>query len=116
MSDVCDVRSSHAMTVHLKCSKVRHLMELALDGNPVATADPSTYRAYVIGHIRTLRHLDLKRITDEVPWHPLASLTVLGWRHTHVTLSPLTALAGSSRWRGKRRSATTRRKITLAKF
>jgi len=42
---------------------VTHLMELALDGNPIA--ESTHYRQYVLDHIKTLRHLDLKRITDE---------------------------------------------------
>jgi hypothetical protein len=41
-------------------------MELALDGNPISTDDPHhVYRQSLVDRIRTLRHLDLKRITDE---------------------------------------------------
>lgn len=43
---------------------VRFLMELSLDGNPIALKDPHAYRRFTIGHVKTLRHLDLKRVTD----------------------------------------------------
>ena len=45
--------------------QVRYLMELALDGNPVSTANHETYRRRLVFGISTLRHLDLKRVTDE---------------------------------------------------
>lgn len=35
-----------------------------MDGNPIALRDPLAYRHYAIEHVKTLRHLDLKRITD----------------------------------------------------
>ena len=45
--------------------KVKFLMELSLDGNPVALNDAAAYRRHLIDSIRTLRHLDLKRVTDQ---------------------------------------------------
>ena len=43
---------------------VRYLMELSLDGNPLASGDPVAYRRGLLDRIRSLRHLDLKRVTD----------------------------------------------------
>eukprot|EP00903_Cladosiphon_okamuranus_P021119 g19400.t1 len=45
---------------------VRSLLELSLDGNPVAGENGlgSSYRRYVLHHLPDLRHLDLKRVTD----------------------------------------------------
>mmetsp|Transcript_32171 Transcript_32171/g.99357 ORF Transcript_32171/g.99357 Transcript_32171/m.99357 type:complete len:790 (+) Transcript_32171:284-2653(+) len=43
---------------------VRFLMELSMDGNPIVMKDPLSYRRFIIGHVKSLRHLDLKRITD----------------------------------------------------
>lgn len=45
--------------------EIQYLIELSLDGNPVAEADPVKYREHIIRSIPTLKHLDLKRITDE---------------------------------------------------
>lgn len=45
--------------------EVQYLIELSLDGNPVAEIDPSKYREHVIKSIPTLKHLDLKRITED---------------------------------------------------
>lgn len=45
--------------------EVSFLIELSLDGNPVSVADPIRYRNKIIGGMSGLRHLDLKRITDE---------------------------------------------------
>ena len=44
----------------------RSLLELSLDGNPVAGQNGlgSSYRRYVLHHLPGLRHLDLKRVTD----------------------------------------------------
>ena len=43
----------------------KHLAELSLDGNPLAVEDPRNYRRYVVEKLHsTLRHLDLKRVTD----------------------------------------------------
>jgi len=44
---------------------MRARVELALDGNPVA--DLPAYRSYVLLNLKNLRHLDMKRITEEVP-------------------------------------------------
>lgn len=44
---------------------IQYLIELSLDGNPVADADPTKYRQYIISTITTLKHLDLKRINDD---------------------------------------------------
>ncbi|KAJ1451539.1 hypothetical protein M885DRAFT_529433 [Pelagophyceae sp. CCMP2097] len=50
---------------HVACLfNVRFLMELSLDGNPVALRDAPAYRRFAIERVKTLRHLDLKRITD----------------------------------------------------
>ena len=43
---------------------LRHLMELSLDGNPIALKDPTAYRRFAVDRLKTLRHLDLKKITD----------------------------------------------------
>lgn len=43
---------------------VRLLIELSLDGNPLSESDPVAYRNKIIGGMASLRHLDLKRITD----------------------------------------------------
>lgn len=44
---------------------VKFLIELSLDGNPVAEADATAYRNKVIGDMPGLRHLDLQRISEE---------------------------------------------------
>ena len=45
----------------------KYLLELSLDGNPIieANVDISEYRYEIIKRISCLRHLDLKRITEE---------------------------------------------------
>tara|TARA_B100000482_G_scaffold192316_1_gene179971 strand:- start:467 stop:3472 length:3006 start_codon:yes stop_codon:yes gene_type:complete len=43
---------------------VRFLMELSMDGNPIALQDPHAYRRFAVERVKTLRHLDLKRVTD----------------------------------------------------
>jgi Leucine-rich repeat (LRR) protein len=45
--------------------QITYLIELSMDGNPVTEHDPVKYRNQVISHIPSLKHLDLKRITDE---------------------------------------------------
>eukprot|EP01034_Spumella_vulgaris_P025829 gene25829-32325_t len=45
--------------------EVSYLIELSLDGNPLSEADPVRYRAELVHGMAGLRHLDLKRITDE---------------------------------------------------
>jgi hypothetical protein len=45
--------------------QITYLIELSMDGNPVAEVDPVKYRNQIIAHIPSLKHLDLKRITDE---------------------------------------------------
>lgn len=45
--------------------QVKFLIELSLDGNPVAEADAASYRTKVIGGMPGLRHLDLQRISEE---------------------------------------------------
>jgi Leucine-rich repeat (LRR) protein len=44
---------------------VKLLIELSLDGNPISEHDNNAYRVRVIAGMPSLRHLDLKRITDE---------------------------------------------------
>ena len=44
---------------------MRYLLELALDGNPVSSSSPEAYRRRLVYGISTLRHLDLKRVSDE---------------------------------------------------
>lgn len=44
---------------------VSHLVELSLDGNPFSEADPAAYRSRVVLGMSGLRHLDLRRVTDE---------------------------------------------------
>lgn len=56
------------------CSFVkRSLLELSLDGNPVAGGNGigSHYRRYVLDRLSSLHHLDLKRVTgdDKFPLH-----------------------------------------------
>lgn len=45
--------------------EVNYLIELSLDGNPLSEGDPAGYRAQLILGMPGLRHLDLKRITEE---------------------------------------------------
>jgi len=45
--------------------EVPYLIELSLDGNPLSEEDPEAYRKAIIAGIPGLRHLDLKRVTDE---------------------------------------------------
>lgn len=45
--------------------EVGYLIELSLDGNPLSEADPPAYRAQIVAGMAGLRHLDLKRITDD---------------------------------------------------
>jgi hypothetical protein len=45
--------------------EVSYLIELSLDGNPLSETDPVKYRAELVHGMTGLRHLDLKRITDE---------------------------------------------------
>ena len=45
-----------------------------MDGNPVAEHDPLKYRNQVISHIPSLKHLDLKRITDDERSQAIKSL------------------------------------------
>lgn len=69
--------------------QVKHLIELSLDGNPLtedqpietaegsqvlASETPMRYRQHVIVKIATLKHLDLKRITDEERAAAMATL------------------------------------------
>jgi Leucine-rich repeat (LRR) protein len=42
---------------------IKNLLELALDGNPVA--HEAGYRQVVLDNLKALRHLDLKRVTEE---------------------------------------------------
>ena len=44
---------------------VKFLIELSLDGNPLSEGDTAQYRAKIISGIPSLRHLDLKRVSDE---------------------------------------------------
>jgi leucine-rich repeat-containing protein 49 len=52
---------------------VQLLIELSLDGNPIADGDPGTYRQHIIASITSLKHLDLRRIANEE--RPLVSST-----------------------------------------
>lgn len=45
--------------------RIPFLIELSMDGNPVSENDPLQYRHQIICNITSLKHLDLKRITDE---------------------------------------------------
>ncbi len=45
--------------------EIQYLIELSMDGNPLAEQDAAFYRMTLITSINTLKHLDLKRITDE---------------------------------------------------
>ena len=70
------LHSKHVLTQLLSSLRVlcgagtyltsRSLLELSLDGNPVAGQNGlgSSYRRYVLHHLPSLRHLDLKRVTD----------------------------------------------------
>ena len=45
---------------------VSYLIELSLDGNPISDSDqPLMYRAHLVVGMPGLRHLDLKRVTEE---------------------------------------------------
>jgi hypothetical protein len=55
-----------ASTEAIRCLfEVNYLIELSLDGNPLSEADPAGYRAQLVAGMPGLRHLDLRRITDE---------------------------------------------------
>lgn len=43
----------------------KYLIELSLDGNPISETDVTGYRRSIVLGMPGLRHLDLKRITDE---------------------------------------------------
>lgn len=45
--------------------EVAYLIELSLDGNPLSETDPLKYRAQLVAGIPGLRHLDLRRISDD---------------------------------------------------
>lgn len=51
---------------------VKMLIELSLDGNPMSEADPVAYRCRMVVGMQVLRHLDLKRVTDEERAHAVA--------------------------------------------
>ena len=44
---------------------IKLLVELSLDGNPISDVDPLGYRNKLIANITSLKHLDLKKISDE---------------------------------------------------
>jgi len=45
--------------------EIQYLIELSMDGNPISEQDTAYYRNTLIANIQTLRHLDLKRVSDE---------------------------------------------------
>jgi leucine-rich repeat-containing protein 49 len=50
----------------IKCLfSVNFLIELSLDGNPISELQPIKYRNNLILNISGLKHLDLKKVTDE---------------------------------------------------
>jgi Leucine-rich repeat (LRR) protein len=58
--------NSITMSTDVQCLfNVPSLIELSLDGNPMSDSDPVVYRNHMITSIISLRHLDLKKITDE---------------------------------------------------
>ena len=44
---------------------INFLIELSLDGNPISETEPARYRSQLILGMPGLRHLDLKRVTDD---------------------------------------------------
>lgn len=52
---------------------VQLLIELSLDGNPISDRDPARYRSKMIAALPGLKHLDLKRISDEERAQSLSS-------------------------------------------
>lgn len=53
-------------TDDIKCLfDATYLIELCLDGNPLSERDPIHYRQQIVNGIRGLRHLDLKKVTEE---------------------------------------------------
>uniref|UniRef100_A0A7S1XLY3 U2A'/phosphoprotein 32 family A C-terminal domain-containing protein n=1 Tax=Phaeomonas parva TaxID=124430 RepID=A0A7S1XLY3_9STRA len=44
--------------------RIKALVELALDGNPISRIWASHYRPYVVTNVPTLRHFDLKRVSE----------------------------------------------------
>jgi hypothetical protein len=45
--------------------EIKMLVELSLDGNPICEINPLEFRHRLIAGVKGLRHLDLKRISDE---------------------------------------------------
>lgn len=45
--------------------EINYLIELSLDGNPLSEAEPQRYRSQLVAGMPGLRHLDLKRVTEE---------------------------------------------------
>lgn len=41
------------------------LVELALDGNPLVGDDPNAYRQAIVRRLRSVKHIDLRRVTEE---------------------------------------------------
>lgn len=68
--------------------QISYLIELSMDGNPVAEQDPLRYRNQIIAHIPSLKHLDLKRITEEERSLAIQSLNS-GAMPLQLQISPL---------------------------
>ena len=80
--------------VDMECLfNVRHLIELSLDGNPISDSDPAVYRAKIISGMSGLRHLDLKRISDEERVAAGSSRKAveqeLGWKESDDAAGPV---------------------------
>jgi hypothetical protein len=75
--------------------EVSYLIELSLDGNPLSEADPAKYRAELVHGMTGLRHLDLKRITDE---ERAAAAVDLGGPLVSSRASPLAETVGGEEY------------------
>jgi hypothetical protein len=71
VSAACPRHHGCGCRVRPRTSLTRGLAELAFDGNPIT--EQAGYRTHLIAHIKSLRHLDMKRITDEVRTLSVAS-------------------------------------------
>lgn len=61
---------------------IANLIELSLDNNPVADKDPSLYRFTVLSYLSSLKHLDLKRVTED-------ERSLIQSNHLNLVLPPL---------------------------
>ena len=71
---------------------INYLIELSLDGNPLSEGEPQRYRSQLVAGMPGLRHLDLKRVTEE---ERAGAVALLGG-DSHTALSRAATAAGRS--------------------